>query len=208
MMVGVPIALTAYTGMTIDWGDDTTTTVSSTSDYVHMYSTPGQYHITVTYEDWANVELFTGDALVSPFSEAREGISKVYKLPKVANTSFERLFYEYENLTEVGDGLFANNTQVTSFAYTFYNCYQLTTIPENLFADHTLVTDFTQTFCYSARVDGQTLYIGSSIVTSADRFMYETSVYGNANTVYVPADSTTYTTFNSSMNVGCTIATY
>lgn len=211
--IAVPISNDeCFDGMVIDWGDGSTTVCNAEMDtleaYMHYYTEAGQYHITVSYNNWESILLPNSAVLTPTITIARASISKIYKLPQVANTDFSHLFYEYNDLLEIEDGLFDNNLQAVSFNSTFYNCYQMTTLPENLFANHTLVTDFGQTFRDAGRIDGQTLYIGSSIVTSADQFMYETASYGNLNTVYVPANSTTESTFNSAFNIGCTIATY
>lgn len=233
--VGVPISTTtAYTGMTIAWGDGNVTTVASVSDYVHTYGTAGQYHITIAYDDWANVELSysISSSASSPIAEARTGIAKVYAIPRVANTSFMALFYHYTALTEVAadtfannpqatdfdvtfatsssltaipEGLFDNNTNVTSFGDTFASCTGLTSIPEGLFVNNTQVTTFDTTFYNCSSLTNQTVYIGSTIVTSAAYFM---SNAGSSNTVYVPSGSTTETTFNSTATVGCTVSTY
>lgn len=232
--VGVPINTSvAYTGMQIDWGDGSITTVESVSDYLHTYSTAGKYHISVYYNDWENVALSSSNnSTTSPIIEARVSITKIYKIPSVANTSFYSLFANYTALTEIESDLFNNNTNVTLFNRTFYGCTSLTSLPSGLFNNNTVVTYFNYIFqnCSSltsiptdlfinntrcvdfgfafqncSSLTNQTVYIGSTVVTSAHYFMSNT---GSNNRVYIPANSNTYSTFSLATGVGCTIATY
>lgn len=207
-IAGVPInTTTAYTDMTIDWGDGTVTPVTSVDDYVHTYEEAGQYHIIITCDNWSQVTLSytTLSNAASPIGEARTSISKIYLMPQVANTSFNYIFYLYTALTELAQCIFDNNRQAETFAGTFGYCSNLATIPENLFLRHRLVSSFSSIFQSCSSLTNQSVYIGATQVTSARQFMYNA---GSDNIVYVPADSTTYSTFSSASNRGCTVATY
>lgn len=147
-------------------------------------------------------------------------------------TSFYSLFRECSSLQSIPSGLFANNPKVTDFSACFYQCESITAIPNGLFDACTVAFDFSYCFqstaitaiptnlfkytvgmktayqcfavCNSLR-NGIVLHIGSSIMTEARGFVRGPN--GNASdsvTIYVPANSTTHTTFN---NAGLTYVT-
>lgn len=190
--VGVPISTdTLYEGMTIDWGDGQTTTVTSdmliSEAYTHTYTTAWQYHVSVYYDDWENVTLsYTGDTTASsPIREARNSIAKVYAIPKVANTTFTRLFAYYTALTEVTADLLVNDTNILSFTYLFRNCTSLTEIPSGLFDNQAHATNFFYAFCNCTGLtsipDG--LFGDCTAVTN-----FEYCFYGCSNLVTIPED--------------------
>ena len=103
-------------------------------------------------------------------------------------TTFYQAFLNCQNIASIPEGLFDTNTAVTTFYNVFAQCYSLTTVPEKLFLYNTAVTNFEGTFRMCTSLS-PTVYIGSEVVTNATNFAYSTA------TVYVKADTTTYTTF-------------
>ena len=103
-------------------------------------------------------------------------------------TTFYQAFLNCQSIASIPDGLFDTNTAVTTFYNVFAQCFSLTTVPEKLFLYNTAVTNFEGTFRMCTSLS-PTVYIGSEVVTNATNFAYSTA------TVYVKADTTTYTTF-------------
>lgn len=106
------------------------------------------------------------------------------------------------SLTSIPTGLFDKNTLVRDFRSVFYQCTSLTTVPQKLFDKNRAVELISSAFVYCDNLSTFTIYIGSSKIEDgyADRFAYS-SISGTLDKtkriVYVPANSTTYTSFQN-----------
>ncbi len=156
--------------------------------------------------------LFSNNTAITDFSQCFKNCFGLQTIPaglfanNVAATDFSSCFNWCQVLQSIPAGLFANNVAATTFRYCFGDCYQIQTIPENLFATNTAVTNFYGCFNDGTNLGGFTIHIGSSLVSSATYFVTKKS--GVTRTIYVPASSTTYTTFNSQAStLGLTIRT-
>ncbi len=118
--------------------------------------------------------------------------------------SFYQCFYYCTSIQSIPAGLFDKNTAATTFSYCFDGCSSLTSIPSGLFDKNTAVTSFYDCFYDCSSLTDFTLYIGSSLVSNCSSFVTKKS--GTIRTVYVPANSTTKTTFDSeASSLGLTI---
>lgn len=121
-------------------------------------------------------------------------------------TNFSNCFSNCTSLTSIPTGLFDKNTKATIFDYCFYRC-SLTSIPQKLFDKTRAAINLSYCFAYCSSLNNITVYIGSSAVTNCDTFFDKKS--GATRIVYVPASSTTKTTFdNEAGYLGATIRTY
>ena len=152
--------------------------------------------------------LFANNTAVTTFQSCFYACSKLASIPSdlfannTAVTTFQSCFSSCLNLTSVPSGLFANNTAVTNFSECFYYS-GVASIPSNLFATNTLVTTFAKCFYYTSLNDF-TLHIGSPKVGNCTSFVQKKN--NTTRTIYVPANSTTQTTFsNVSSSLGLTI---
>ena len=153
---GIPFNLTGQTNveMLIDWGDNTTSTVSA-SDYtvsdstasVHEYSSAGQYTVTIYASNWNNVYLITYP--VEGNNDPSNAVSGIYwfrrtlktinnALPKVKGTKSYNSSYTPSSFTTNNDSL------QDCFSY----CKKLTTVSSDLFSQNTSNTSFRDAFYY------------------------------------------------------------
>ena len=120
-------------------------------------------------------------------------------------TTFWGVFQNCSSLTTVPSGLFDKNVNAGKFALIFAGCPQLRSVPENLFEKNVAVTDFSEAFSGCTTFSGR-VKIGSTKVTNATDFCSG----AGAVTVFVPAGSTTETTFRTvaSTLTNLTVQTY
>ena len=156
--------------------------------------------------------LFDKNTAVTDFGGCFSSCTSIQSIPSGLfdkNTEvkdFGSIFNNCTLLVEIPAGLFDKNIEATYFAYCFYNCYKLASIPENIFKYNTSVTDIHSCFRSCSALTDFTLHIGSSLITNCSSFV--TKKAGTTRTVYVPASSTTYTTFsNQATTLGLTIET-
>ncbi len=154
--------------------------------------------------------LFDKNTAVTSFERCFTSCSSLQSIPSglfdnnTAVTSFLSCFYSCTSLQSIPSGLFDNNTAVTSFERCFQNCTSLQSIPSGLFDNNTEVTSFGRCFSGCSALNDFEIHIGSSKVSTATYFVTVKS--GTARQIYVPASSTTYTTFsNVASNLGLTI---
>ncbi len=169
----VPLYCTYYEpgnandSIVIDWGDNTTTTITlselrtlsssypqamSISFLGHTYDTPGQYQITVATAVWDQVDFNQGGygyEQAFPIFK-RTLISVDEPLPIFGNTSrglgIPNLFYNCYNLKTIPSNLFDNYTNLEVATNTFKQCTSLQEIPANLLRYRTNLNDTTGMF--------------------------------------------------------------
>ena len=174
----------------IDWGDGTTDTYTTTASYpYHTYATAGNY--TVVAQGKMN-------ALNSNASSSRASkiITKLVRIgkemgvtsmlsafqaqnllieitPKALDgctevTDCSSVFWGCKSLQSIPEGLFDNCPEVTSFRGAFYGCWALQTISEGLFDKCTEVETFEKVFtnCTSLKTIPEGLFDKCTKVTS------------------------------------------
>ena len=167
--IDLPIGSFSY-DFSVDWGDETTSTVASQADVnkTHTYTAAGNYTVKITGIAQGGIR-FTSETrlsqLLTPypnsmnitqtdFSSFFDGCTGLTGpiptglfdfTPNI--TTFERTFGGCSNITgSIPAGLFNKTTKVTTFRQTFTGCRKITAIPSGLF-DYTLdVTSFNNTF--------------------------------------------------------------
>ena len=120
---------------TVDWGDTTTSTITSynQADTLHTYASGGVYTITITgtrtrfsfYDEKDKGKL---TALIS------------FDCAAVGQTVISSVFYECSNLLD--GGVITNTSNVTSFYRTWYGCSSMTSPPDTSGWDTSKVTTF------------------------------------------------------------------
>jgi urea transporter len=128
--------------ITVDWGDGTVETFTTTGVKTRTYASAGSYTVKISgsFASGGNIRL--GDTTAE-----RARVQSTSVIPMIPGlTSFTQTFRDCTSLTSIPAGLFANNTAVTNFGDTFRNCTSLTSIPAGLFDNNTAVTSFTGTF--------------------------------------------------------------
>lgn len=183
---GVPIRLygmEAGTEFEVDWGDNTTTTLtpssytnSSSAASQHAYATAGTYTITVTAaaSDWNamkfmstsgnNTSTSSWNAKTLPIFWFRNTVTEI--LDPIPTCSGSRVF------SGLKPGTSDEGTAGTSFDYFFYSS-KLTTIPNGLFSLNQYATSFIGTF-YNSAVTAvpTTTFYGCTQATSYDHCFY------------------------------------
>lgn len=102
----------------INWGDGTTTVITSASGSTHKYTNAGTY--TITGE-------FTFGAGTQPTSSMKACLTKVNRLVSTVNHNLNSAFYGCTKLTSAYiDGY--NKKTITDFQSTFYGCTSLTSV--------------------------------------------------------------------------------
>ena len=121
--------------------------------------------------------------------------------------SFNRCFFSCDSIESIPDGLFDNNVNATTFDACFNHCDHLAYIPENILLYNTAAVNVEWCFRAAGRVVNAAIHVGSRNITLADDFIsYSSSPANVSYTVYVPAGSTTETTFrNASSLNGMTV---
>ncbi len=110
-------------------------------------------------------------------------------------TNFQSCFYGCSSLTSLPTDLFKYNTAVTNFYSCFYSCSSLTSLPTDLFKYNTAVTDFSYCFSNCFSLMNFKLIICSTNVSTVASII--TKNENAIRKICVPANSTTYTTFNN-----------
>jgi len=161
---------------TVDWGDGTTSTITSATDpdRIHPYTLAGSYTIEITgkcegwsfnntgsrlnitaVSDWGDPCLFNGFKYLS---EGFYGCNNLSSLPSggilasdIGCVNFSSTFRGCSGLTgTIPEDIFKHHTSAASNAFlqTFRDCNSLTTLPEDLFKYNTLVSSngFFRTF--------------------------------------------------------------
>lgn len=118
--------------------------------------------------------------------------------PLVNAVDLSQFFRYWIALTSVPEGLFDKCVNVVNMQETFRYCQTLETIPEGLFRYNTLVTNMLGMFRVCNMLKNFKLCIGSPSVNTVSDFIVNAS--NVTRIVCVPANSTTYTTFNSYKN--------
>ena len=162
--VTLPLYNTGSFNATIDWGDSTSSLVTTydDSDRIHEYASDGTYEVIITgacpawsFTDQPNddkVKLtdiihWGTDDVFGGFSYLKEGfygcsnlksagVGRIGKSGLLGVTTFTWLFLSCTTLDGVPQGLFDLHTENTSFNGVFYECNSLTGIPDDLFKFH------------------------------------------------------------------------
>ena len=121
--------------------------------------------------------------------------------------SFNRCFFSCDSIESIPDGLFDYNVNATIFDSCFNHCDHLAYIPENILLYNTAAVNVDWCFRAAGRVVNAAIRVGSRNITLANDFIsYSSSPANVSYTVYVPAGSTTETTFrNASSLNGMTV---
>ena len=181
--VGIPITLyysTNDNNMFVDWGDGSTSTLTS-ADYsatyasgsVHVYQTSGIYKIRIYANDWSNIYFL---------------VSRNYTY-NISSTSYSGpvVYYFRESVLAInneipciggivdiqsGSGSLRHNN---SLEYIFRECKYLSSIPSNLFVKNPNVTNFYGCFHYCYRIETipENLFIYSVNATDFSYCFYE-----------------------------------
>ena len=157
---------------TIDWGDGSTSEVTSydDGDKTHTYATSGTYDITIsgtfssiyvnnssTVATQLTAVKQWGDTGMDYFKNAFYGCSKLASLPDgsipAAGTDFTSCFQGCSSLTAIPAGLFDYNTAATTFQACFRECSSLTSIPSGLFDNNTTATNFGYCFFGCSKIE-------------------------------------------------------
>ncbi len=180
--------------MTVDWGDGTVETYTSTNAVenscpTHQYATAGEYTIRMESDDFSRLyiwekmwekELEYYIATLKSINEPLPQIAGVHARWYNADTeeegigdidnSFYQCFYGCSSLQSIPSGLFDKNTAATSFDGCFYGCSSLQSIPAGLFNNNTAVTSFYACFtdCTSIQSIPSGLFDNNAEVTSFD----------------------------------------
>jgi len=124
--------------ITIDWGDGTFNTYTTTGVKTRIYRQSGIYTVKIG-------GFFADNGRIKLNSPVRVISTSV--IPTIDGlTSFEQTFENCQSLASIPSNLFANNPSVTTFASCFKDCTALTAIPQNLFENNVLATNFSSTF--------------------------------------------------------------
>ncbi len=205
--------------LTIDWGDETTSTLSGSNytetddtDALHQYSMDGIYQVAIkaTLPHWKRLLL---TSIISVYGGYLSTISsnfnslinlRLFKttlvsvdspLPKVAG------MYGY---TKKSGNMTIKERVYNSLAGLFFECVNLTSIPEDLFVENDHITNFYGCLAGCSSLNDFTIHITSPDVTNADNFVWAKD--NVERIVYVPRGSTTEATFNSvASNLGLTV---
>jgi len=160
----VNIVLGTSPNITVDWGDGTVETFTTTGVKTKTYASAGSYTVKI-YGSFAS----GGDIRPGSTTAERARVQSTSVIPTIPGlTSFSNTFRECTSLTSIPAGLFDNNTAVTNFNSTFFDCTSLTTIPAGLFDNNTAATSFNGTFfnCTSLTTIPAGLFDNNTAVTS------------------------------------------
>ena len=115
------------------------------------------------------------------------------------------MFHGCSSLASIPENLFKPlGSKLNNLQYCFTNCSSLASIPEDLFTYSTSVTNLTYCLYGCSELNGFSIHIGSTGITSCGNFV--TKKENAVRTVYVPSGSTTETTFNNvASSLGLTI---
>jgi hypothetical protein len=149
----------------VDWGDNTTSTVTSASDpnKNHTYAAIGTYIVTIDglCEGWSFLEYSISatkfkkviDWGTNKFKYLKGAFYNCNLLELPLNQSIlgdiddlSYIFYNCSELISIPDGLFDNNPFVTNFSHAFDSCNSISSIPDGLFDNNPLVTNFSYIF--------------------------------------------------------------
>lgn len=183
---GIPLRLygmDASTEFEVDWGDNSTTTLtpasytnSDSSASQHAYATGGTYTITITASasDWNamkfistsgnNTSTSSWNAKTLPIFWFRNTVTEI--LDPIPTCSGSKVF------SSLKPGTSDEGTAGTTFNYMFYSS-KLTTIPNGLFSLNQYATAFIGTFYNSALAAiPNTTFYGCTAATSYDHCFY------------------------------------
>lgn len=161
----LPTVPTGYTyNYHVDWGDGTSSNVTTSTPFPHVYETPGEYIIQIrglyprqdstlstSFQDTLREVLIIGDVGFERMSNMFEGcyyLSTVGPIEKFLGTSVDNMFYEAGgngNLT-VSEDLFKNCPNILDFSFVFAYSSLSGSIPANLFRYCTAATNFVGAF--------------------------------------------------------------
>ena len=132
--------------ITVDWGDATVDTYTTTGDKTHTYATAGRWYpkITGSFASGGNIRFGENVA-----DRARlKATAIVPTIPGLSN--FQSTFHSCTGITSLPTDLFRYNTAVSTygFQYTFYGCAGLTSLPGALFQYNIACTSFNNVFRY------------------------------------------------------------
>lgn len=156
------------------------------------------------FSNWTNVKSFS------------KCFQNCYKLSSISEdifqyninaTSFPDVFNRCFALKTVPEKIFSNNINATVFNRCFQECTSLTSIPENIFVNNNKITSIRQCF-YGCTSLTPLVYISSPNISSSsgvDNFAKDCAAKG---TVYVLANSTTYTVFIESTTANVNVLTW
>ena len=147
--------------ITVDWGDGTVETFTTTGNKIRTYASAGNYTVKIRGSFGANGNI--------RLNNGAHRVISTSVIPTINGlTNFDSCFVDCSSLTSIPSGLFASNTAVTSFAGCFLSCSSLTSIPSGLFASNTAVTDFSDCFsnCYSLTSIPSGLFANNTAVTN------------------------------------------
>lgn len=117
---------------------------------------------------------------------------------------FMHFFYGMKGITTIPEGFLSSLTECQSCEGLFKGCPSLASIPNSLFTNNLHITNLSSCFDNCAALGDFSIHIASRDVSRVSSFV--TSKAGTTRTIYVPAGSTTETTFNAvATDLGLTI---
>lgn len=184
--------------ITIDWGDGTIETFTTTGIKTHTYNGINSYTIKIggsfggnngriTFDETDTAPLLHTTSVIpsmglNSFNSTFRYCSNLKKVPfdifwynnTTTSSVFSSVFNQCSSLEYIPDSLFSKATNITASAFigAFNQCTSLTKIPENLFKNNTSVT----TSCF------QSCFSGCSNITQIPQnlFRYNTQITSNA----------------------------
>lgn len=188
LMSSAPFSASGGTEVVVDWGDGSTTTITSSSsnaDKTHTYAETGTYSIVVSSQDWSYTSMNTTSGSVSTsslqhiyyFRKTLVSVDTI--MPALANTSLAYAFYNCTYLRSLPEEMFVDCSDVSSFSSCFYGCSGLTSLPEKMFLDCISATTFSNCFygCSGITANGLpgTIFKGCTGVTTFEQCFYNCS---------------------------------
>ena len=207
--VGLPTLTTGDETICIlvDYGDGSAVgefSVSLAAAQKHMYTTAGEYTVTITTDNVISAISFAGNTYLFKIVNNSLDMSGVTTLsrcfynctglseiavntlmPCVNVTNAENLFYGCKALTAVPAGIFTGLTKITSFNNLFQNCSSLTSVPAGLFEGNTKVKAFNGIFNTTAIAEIPARCFAGC--TAATEFRYTFNGCKNLKTIAVDA---------------------
>jgi len=150
--------------ITVDWGDGTVETFTTTGTKTRTYASAGNYTVKISGSFSANGRIRLGTTTAE--KSRVQSTSVIPIIPRL--TLAGGMFAGCTALTTIPVSLFANNSAINNFSNCFNGCTSLNTIPAGLFSTNTAVTDFNNCFngCTTLTTIPAGLFVNNAAVTN------------------------------------------
>lgn len=152
--------------------------------------------------------LFDNNTAVTTFEGCFFGCYALQEIPyglfdhNTRVNTFQYCFSDCSSITAIPSGLFDRNTLASG--YTFYQCFcrcsSLETVPYGLFVMQTQIGSMLYCFANCPSLGDLDLYIGSTGASINDNYntaLFMTQKTGAVRTIYLPENSSAYTSFSN-----------